>query len=58
MKKYEPQTKPHSLYKRIMEISENFKLSNIRENLCDIRLGKVFSDVTSKQQSIKGKTGK
>lgn len=42
MKKYEPQTKPHTLYKRITEIRRKFKLSNTRENLCDRRLGRVL----------------
>ena len=42
MKKYEPQTKPHTLYKRITEIRRKFKLCNTRENLCDRRLGRVL----------------
>jgi len=60
MEKYEPQTNPHTLYQRIIKISEKFRPSNfnIEENLCDLGLGKEFLDMTPKQQSIRGKTGK
>lgn len=42
MNKYEPQTKPHTSYKRITEIRRKCQLSNTRENLCDRRLGRVL----------------
>ena len=39
MKKYEPQTKPHTLHKRTIEISEKFELSSFKTEkifvLCD-----------------------